>query len=103
MSDQQNATPKPAGPAARHSQARYQADDLNHQERVVGAEIRRLQRELRAIGPMPREKLAELCHADRWREGSLDQAVRAGVKAGRLRELPLGWVAAADSPPDEVG
>ncbi len=102
MSKQKKATPKPAGPAARNSRASYHPEDLSHEERVVAAETRRLQRELRAIGPMPREKLAEICHADHWREGSLDQAVRAGVKTGALRELPLGWVASADTPPDAV-
>ena len=76
-----------------------------HRDRVVAAETHRLERELRTIAPMPRDKLAEICHTDRWTEGSLDQAVRAGVRTGKLRVLPLGWVAAgddrADSPPDK--
>lgn len=92
MSNKQKADHENAAPLSSGSHGASEVD--RHRDRVVAAETRRLQRELRAIGPMPREKLAELCHADRWSEGSLDEAVRAGVRAGKLRELPLGWVAA---------
>lgn len=66
----------------------------SHQARVA-AEARRLERQLRTIGPMPREMLARRVGAERWREGSFEEAVRAGIQAGRLRKLPLHWLEAA--------
>jgi hypothetical protein len=70
-------------------------DPDRHRDAVVCAEMRRLERRLFAIGPMPRERLAAACDAARWREGSFEAAVREGVRQGKLRELPLGWLAAA--------
>jgi hypothetical protein len=61
---------------------------------VIAAEVRRLERRLLAIGPMPREKLAESCGAGRWREGTFEEAIREGVRVGTLRQLPLGWIEA---------
>jgi len=78
---------------ADHDRAPQRAPD-EHRALVLAAEVRRLQRWLLAIGPMPRHKLAEACAADRWREGTVEEAIRAGVRSGRLRELPLGWVEA---------
>ena len=66
-----------------------------HRALVVSAEVGRLERRLRAIGPMPRDTLAKTCGADAWHEGSFEEAIREGVRSGRLRELPLGWVEAA--------
>jgi hypothetical protein len=65
-----------------------------HRARVIGAETRRLERRLREYGPMPRERLAQACGAERWREGTFEEAVIEGLRTGRLRELPLGWIEA---------
>ncbi len=65
-----------------------------HRATVIAAEVRRLERRLLAIGPMPREKLAESCGAERWREGTFEEAIREGVRLGTLRQLPLGWIEA---------
>lgn len=74
-----------------------------HRTTVVVAEVRRLQRRLQSIGPMHRDRLAQDCGADRWREGTFEEAIREGVRLGMLRQLPLGWVEAASgdapSPP----
>jgi hypothetical protein len=43
---------------------------------------------------MPRKALAKTTRADRWREGSFEEAVREGIRQGRLRDLPLGWIEA---------
>lgn len=72
------------------------ADEERHR-RLIAAESKRLQRELRALGPMPTERLAELCHADHWQEGTLEEAIAEGVRRGELRRLPLGWVASVDT------
>jgi hypothetical protein len=65
-----------------------------HRATVIAAEVRRLERHLLAIGPMPREKLAESCNSGRWREGTFEEAIQEGVRRGTLRQLPLGWVEA---------
>ena len=64
---------------------------------MVAAEARRLERELRAIGPMPRATLARRTGAGRWREGTFEEAVREGLRTGRLEELPLSWLEARRS------
>lgn len=69
-----------------------------HRQRVVAAEIRRLERHLMTIGPMPRQRLAEACGSDRWREGTFEEALREGIRQGVLRPLPLGWIEAAHGP-----
>lgn len=69
-----------------------------HRERVVAAEVRRLERHLRTVGPMPRHRLAEDCGAERWREGTFEEALNHGLRQGILRELPLGWIEAAPGP-----
>ena len=66
-----------------------------HRDTVVSAEVRQLERRLLAIGPMQRERLEAACATTRWREGSFEAAVREGVRQGRLKELPLGWLEAA--------
>ncbi len=66
----------------------------NRHQACVAAEARRLERQLRTIGPMPREMLARRAAAGQWREGSFEEAVREGLRAGRLRELPLHWLEA---------
>lgn len=71
-----------------------------HRASVVAAEVTRLERRLRAIGPMHRQRLAEACGADRWREGTFEEAIREGVRLGRLRQLPLGWIEAQDGASD---
>lgn len=74
-----------------------------HRSTVVAAEVRRLQRRLLAIGPMPKQQLARECGAEHWREGTLEEAICEGERQGLLRRLPLGWVEAtpraADSRP----
>jgi len=65
-----------------------------HRRAVLDAEARRLRRALVWSGPLSREVLAERCATRRWREGSLDEALRHGVSCGALRLLPLGYVAA---------
>ena len=69
--------------------------ELRHRSRIVAVEARRLERELRAVGPMPRERLKRSCGTGRWRNGTFEEAIVAGVQSGRLRELPLGWIEAA--------
>jgi hypothetical protein len=66
-----------------------------HRARVISVETRRLERRLLELGPMPRERLARCCGAERWREGTFQEAVVEGVRTGRLRELPLGWIEAS--------
>jgi hypothetical protein len=43
---------------------------------------------------MSREALAKACGESAWRDGSVTEAVRAGIRQHRLKELPLGWIAA---------
>ncbi|MBV9818988.1 MAG: hypothetical protein JOZ07_11655 [Solirubrobacterales bacterium] len=64
-----------------------------HRATVV-ADMRRLERRLLQIGPMSEAKLAEAVQAERWREGTFEEAVREGVRQGRLRKLALGWIEA---------
>jgi hypothetical protein len=61
---------------------------------IVSAETRRLENQLLAIGPMSREKLAESCGADHWRDGTFQEAVREGIRTGRIEEMPMGWLKA---------
>jgi hypothetical protein len=46
------------------------------------------------LGPMPCHRLASLAQADRWREGTFEEAVAAGVREGRLAWLPFNWLKA---------
>ena len=43
---------------------------------------------------MSREALAKSCSENTWRDGNVTEAVRAGIRQHRLKELPLGWIAA---------
>lgn len=65
-----------------------------HRATVITAEMRRLERRLLAVGPMSQVKLAESCGSGRWREGTFEEAVQEGLRAGRLKQLPLGWIEA---------
>lgn len=69
--------------------------DRRRHAAVVAAEIRKLERNLRDFGPMPKDRLASLAHADQWREGTFEEAVSAGVREGRLELMPFCWVKAA--------
>jgi hypothetical protein len=60
---------------------------------IVEAEVRYVERQLRAYGPMSRPMLARRCRERAWREGTLEEAVREGFRQRRLKQLPLGWVA----------
>jgi hypothetical protein len=61
--------------------------DRRRHNATLAAEVDKLERHLRELGPMPKERLAELSHADRWREGTFEEAVAAGVREGRLTWL----------------
>lgn len=66
-----------------------------HNWQVLDVEASRIARELRAIGPMTRQALAERCCAHHWRQGNFEAAVRHGIAVGRLQELPFDFLAAA--------
>jgi hypothetical protein len=75
----------------RHRQSE-DAHHINRHRAALAVEIRRLERSLRIFGPMPRDRLAREARADRWREGTFEEAVQEGVRAGRLQRLPFGWI-----------
>lgn len=81
----------PAEPRPHHDPAAAPRDGKRHHATVT-AETRKLERSLRAIGPMPRTMLARVTQANSWREGSFEEAVKEGIREGRLEELPLGWL-----------
>jgi hypothetical protein len=60
---------------------------------ILAAEVKRVERELRLYGPMPVSRLARLCGEAAWRDGTLEEVVREGIRQRRLKRLPLGWVA----------
>jgi hypothetical protein len=64
-----------------------------HHAAVLAAELRRIEQQLRAVGPMPRQALARSCGENTWRDGNLTEAVREGIRQHRLRQLPFGWIA----------
>jgi hypothetical protein len=64
-----------------------------HHAAVVAAERRRIERHLRAVGPMSRQTLARSCGEAAWRDGNVTEAVREGIRQRRLKQLPLGWIA----------
>ncbi len=68
--------------------------DRRRHDATIQAEIRKLERNLRELGPMPSDRLAALAHADRWREGTFQEAVAVGVREGRLARLPFRWLKA---------
>lgn len=72
------------------------AAQTRHSAAVVAAETRRLQRHLRAYGPMPRARLADISGSRSWREGTFEQAVKQGIRSGKLEQLPLGWLKSTD-------
>ena len=82
-------------PGVRHSPAVAEAE-TRHSAAVVAAETRRLQRHLRAYGPMHRARLAEISGSRDWREGTFEQAVKEGIRCGKLEQLPLGWLKGTD-------
>lgn len=84
-------------PHSHHSSADGGVRPDPHRATVIAAEVRRLERRLRAIGPMHQDTLAESCGSQRWREGTLEEAIQEGVRLGALRRLPLGWVEANPS------
>jgi len=63
-----------------------------HDQALLAAEVRRLVHELRTSGPLSKRRLGQRCHAGDWRDGTLDAAIREGIRQGRLRQLPFGWV-----------
>jgi hypothetical protein len=70
------------------------ARDRRRHDAAVAAEISKLERSLRELGPMPCDRLANVTHADRWREGTFEEAVAVGVREGRLARLPFHWLKA---------
>lgn len=78
------------------SQNLYDRIMTERHNRMVDSAARRLARELNAYGcPAPRSELAQRCGVDHWSRATLDEAIRAGERAGLLRILPMGWVAPA--------
>ena len=75
-----------------------EASNRPHRDAMIEADVRRLVRELRSLGPLSSRTLARRCHAERWDEGAFTEAVRAGLADGKLRALPFGFLAA---PPRE--
>jgi hypothetical protein len=78
-------------PSGRPRPMRRKPPDL-HEEAMVAAEVSALVAELNSFGPMPTRALSERCHAQQWRTGTLEQAIGAGVRQGRLRRLPCDFV-----------
>jgi len=68
--------------------------DRRRHEAAIAAEISKLERNLRELGPMPSDRLATLAQADHWREGTFEEAVATGVRQGRLAWLPFHWLKA---------
>ena len=77
-----------------HHRGIQSARDHQRHEAAVAAEINKLERNLRELGPMPCDRLASLAQADRWREGTFEEAVAVGVREGRLAWLPFNWLKA---------
>ncbi len=71
------------------------ARDRRRHDAAVAAEIRKLERSLRELEPMPSDRLADVARADRWREGTFQEAVSVGVREGRLAWMPFHWLKAA--------
>jgi len=80
-------------PQSQHHGIQTPRDRRRH-EAAVAAEIRKLERNLRELGPMPSARLAALAQADRWREGTFEEAVAVGIREGRLARLPFQWLKA---------
>lgn len=59
------------------------------------AQIHQLVRALSALGPLRRDSLARISHANRWRDGCLDAAISEGIRQGKLRRLPFDFLAAS--------
>lgn len=74
------------------------ARDLQRHDACVEAEVRKLERNLRELGPMASDRLAALTHAEQWREGSFEEAVSVGVRQGRLAWMPFRWLKAVGGP-----
>jgi hypothetical protein len=70
--------------------ARQPAD--RHYQAMLCAEVLRLARELRAVGPLPRATLPRRRHTGRARGRAFDAAVRAGVRRGTLRQRPFDFI-----------
>jgi hypothetical protein len=66
--------------------------DRRRHDAAVAAEVDKLERSLRELGPMPCDRLAMVTQADRWREGTFEEAVAVGVQTGRLARLPFDWL-----------
>lgn len=72
-------------------------DQGPHDEAVLAAETRRLIDALRPFGVLHRAALERRTRAITWREGCFDRALHAAVASGKVRRLPLGFYACADS------
>jgi hypothetical protein len=89
------ATPRQRTATSRQRTARERKDQRNdrHHAAIVAAELRRIERRLREVGPMPRRALSAQCGESSWRDGNVTEAVREGIRQHRLKELPFGWIA----------
>jgi hypothetical protein len=94
MTDLQTSTERSA---SRAFSSRALRTPSRRHDAYLDAEVRRLERRLHSIGPAPKKTLARTARTERWREGSFEEAVRRGIRQGRLRELGLGWLEAARS------
>lgn len=76
-----------------------------HHEAVIAAAVRRLARELSAVGPMPRAKLAQRCAVSLWHDATFAAAIETGIREGSIKQLPFDYLAVrrvdagADDPP----
>lgn len=69
----------------------YRARASRHEEAVVRAEMRRLEKALRPYGILHRDSLRQACGAQKWHEGGFDRALREAVRRGLLEPLPGGF------------
>ena len=72
--------------------------DRRRHAAAVDAEIRKLEQNLRDFGPMPKDRLSTLAGADRWREGTFEEAVAAGIRQGRLEAMAFDCLKATHGP-----
>jgi hypothetical protein len=86
------------GSDAQVSTPRLDARDRARDRIVVRAELNRIVRTLEMTGPLRRDVLSRACGARHWHTGGLSAALRAGIREGRVKELPFGFVAVAQTP-----
>lgn len=73
------------------TQRPFQARLHRHEQAVIQAEVRRLARALRQYRVLPRDTLARVVGAERWRDGGFERALNAAVRSGEVESLPGGF------------